>query len=70
MKDIFEIQEEMAVTIVDHLKLKLLESEKAKILRRHTEDHEAYDCYLRGRPRTRPKHLDLLCDGVLATDNS
>jgi serine/threonine protein kinase/Tfp pilus assembly protein PilF len=48
MKDIFDIQEEISLTIVDHLKLKLLKSEKEKILKRHTEDHEAYELYLKG----------------------
>jgi len=49
MKDIFDIQEEISLTIVDHLKLKLLKGEKEKILKRATEDHEAYDRYLKGR---------------------
>jgi len=49
MKDIFDIQEEISLTIVDHLKLKLLTSEKERILKRPTDDHEAYDCYLKGR---------------------
>ena len=49
MKDIFDIQEEISLTIVDHLRLKLLKDEKEKLLKRHTEDHEAYDCYLKGR---------------------
>jgi len=49
MKDIFDIQEEISLTIVDHLKLTLLKDEKEKILRRPTDDHEAYDCYLKGR---------------------
>jgi non-specific serine/threonine protein kinase len=49
MKDIFDIQEEISLTIVDHLKLKLLKGEKEKILKRHTEDHEAYEYYLKGR---------------------
>jgi serine/threonine protein kinase len=48
MKDIFDIQEEISLTIVDHLKLKLLKGEKEKILKRHTEDHEAYEYYLKG----------------------
>jgi hypothetical protein len=34
MKDIFDIQEEISLTIVDHLKLKLLKDEKEKILER------------------------------------
>jgi serine/threonine protein kinase len=49
MKDIFDIQEEISLTIVDHMKLKMLEGEKEEILKRATEDHEAYDCYLKGR---------------------
>jgi len=49
MKDIFDIQEEMSLTIVDQLKLKLLKGEKEKILKRSTEDYEAYDDYLKGR---------------------
>jgi non-specific serine/threonine protein kinase len=49
MKDIFDIQEEISLTIVDHLKLKLLKGEKEKILKRHTEDHEAYELFLKGR---------------------
>ncbi len=49
IKDIFAIQEEISLTIVDHLKLRLLKGEKEKILKRHTEDHEAYDYYLKGR---------------------
>jgi TolB-like protein/Tfp pilus assembly protein PilF len=49
MKDIFDIQEEISLTIVDHLKLKLLRGEKEKILKRATDDHAAYDDYLKGR---------------------
>jgi TolB-like protein/Tfp pilus assembly protein PilF len=49
MKDIFDIQDEISLTIVEHLKLSLLKDEKQKILKRSTEDHEAYDCYLKGR---------------------
>jgi len=48
MKDIFDIQEEISLTIVDHLKLKLLKDEKEKLLKRRTEDHEAYEYYLKG----------------------
>jgi len=48
MKDIFDIQEEISMTIVDQLKLKMLKNEKEKILKRHTDDHEAYELYLKG----------------------
>jgi TolB-like protein/Tfp pilus assembly protein PilF len=49
MKDIFAIQEEISLIIVDNLKLKLLKEEKEKIFKRHTDDYEAYNLYLRGR---------------------
>lgn len=49
IKDIFDIQEEISLIIVDKLKLNLLKEEKDKILKRPTEDHEAYDYYLKGR---------------------
>ncbi|MBM3312517.1 MAG: tetratricopeptide repeat protein, partial [Candidatus Aminicenantes bacterium] len=48
MKDIFDIQEEIALAIVDQLKLRLLKGEKEKILKRATENPEAYELYLRG----------------------
>jgi serine/threonine protein kinase len=48
MKDIFDIQEEISLTLVEHLKLKLLKGEKDKVLKRHTDDHEAYESYLKG----------------------
>ncbi len=48
MKDIFDIQEEISLTLVDQLKLKLLKSEKEKVLKRYTENVEAYELYLKG----------------------
>lgn len=49
MQDIFTIQDEISLIIADKLKVKLLIAEKEKILKRYTEDHEAYDLYLKGR---------------------
>jgi serine/threonine protein kinase len=49
MKDIFDIQEEISLSIVDHLKLRLLKGEKENMLKRSTEDPEAYEYYLKGR---------------------
>jgi len=49
MKDVFAIQDEISLAIVDKLKVKLLEDEKAKIVKRFTEDLEAYNLYLKGR---------------------
>ncbi len=48
MKDIFDIQDEISLAIVDNLKVKLLGKEKAAIVKRHTEDLEAYNLYLKG----------------------
>jgi len=49
IKDIFAIQEEISLIIVDKLKLKLLKEEKEKIFKRYTDDHEAFNLYLKGR---------------------
>ncbi|MEP6901807.1 MAG: hypothetical protein ABJA66_08660 [Actinomycetota bacterium] len=49
LEDIFEIQEEIALAIVDALKVKLLGDEKAVLRKRYTENAEAYQLYLKGR---------------------
>lgn len=49
MKDIFAVQDEIALTVVDALKLKLVGREREAVLKRHTVDPEAYEMYLRGR---------------------
>ena len=49
MEDVFKIQDEIARTIVDRLKVKLTASQDAALGRRHTENVEAYELYLRGR---------------------
>ena len=49
MEDIFAIQDEISLAIVDKMKLKLLKEEKAKLVRRHTENLDAYNFYLKGR---------------------
>jgi serine/threonine protein kinase len=49
MQDIFAIQDEISLTIVDKLKVKLLREEKEKLIKRHTEDVAAYNLYLEGR---------------------
>jgi len=47
--DIFLLQDEISLAIVDKLKVKLLGEEKEKIVKRHTENLEAYNLYLQGR---------------------
>ena len=49
LDDVFAIQDEISLAIVDRLKVKFLKKEKAAIVKRHTEDQEAYNLYLKGR---------------------
>jgi eukaryotic-like serine/threonine-protein kinase len=49
MEDIFAIQDEISLAIVDTLKVTLLKGEKAKLIKRSTDDPEAYNLYLKGR---------------------
>ena len=49
LEDIFAIQDEVTLAIVDKLKIKLLGDEKEKILKKYTENIEAYNLYLKGR---------------------
>jgi serine/threonine-protein kinase len=54
--DIFAIQDELSLSIVEHLKVTLHVGERAALQKRSTDDHEAYNLYLKGlyfvaRPR-------------------
>jgi serine/threonine-protein kinase len=49
MTDVFDIQDEIARTIVETLEIKLKGSTAAPLVKRHTGDLEAYNLYLRGR---------------------
>ena len=50
MKDIFDVQDEITLAVVDALKLKLLGDAKDAVLKRHhTKDSAAYQAYLKGR---------------------
>ena len=49
LADIFEIQDDLALAIVDALKVKLLSNEKAVLRKRYTDNVEAYELYLKGR---------------------
>ena len=48
LDDIFAIQDEIALAIVDRLKIKLLGQEKSKLMKRHTADQVAHNLYLKG----------------------
>ena len=48
LKDIFSLQDEVAQKIVAALAVKVTEDEQKRLLRRYTDNMEAYDYYLRG----------------------
>ncbi|HJQ71558.1 MAG TPA: protein kinase [Blastocatellia bacterium] len=49
MADVFAVQDEITLAIVDVLKVRLLGEEKAALLGRHKDNLEAYNLYLKGR---------------------
>jgi len=49
MRDIFDVQDEITLSVIDALKLQLLGKEKAALLKRYTDNTEAYNLYLKGR---------------------
>jgi adenylate cyclase len=49
MRDVFELQDEITLAIVDALKSKLLGDEKAELRHRFTANTEAFHLYLQGR---------------------
>ena len=49
MDDVFAIQDEISLAVVDNLKINLLKGEKTRLVKRHTNDPEAYNFYLQGR---------------------
>jgi len=49
LEDVFAIQDEITVAIVDKLKVKLLGAEKEELLNRPTTNKEAFALYLKGR---------------------
>ncbi len=48
MEDIFDVQDEISLAIVDKLKVKLFKREKDVLAKRHTKNVEAYNLYLKG----------------------
>jgi len=49
LEDIFDIQDEISVEILDAIKIKLLGAEKEAFLKNYTDNVEAYQLYLQGR---------------------
>jgi len=48
-EDIFAIQDDVCVSIVEHLKVTLGRGDRSNLVRRRANDHEAYNLYLKGR---------------------
>ena len=48
LADVFAIQDEISLAITDRMKLKLLGKKKARMIKRSTENFEAYNLYLKG----------------------
>ena len=49
MQDIFDLQDEITLSVVDALKVKLLGEEIEVVLKRYTDSAEAYELFLKGR---------------------
>ena len=49
LEDIFDIQDEIALAILNAIKMKLFDAEKRNVLKRYTDNTEAYQLYLQGR---------------------
>jgi adenylate cyclase len=49
MQDVFDLQDDIALAVVEALKITLLGGQKAAVLKHYTGNTEAYDLYLKGR---------------------
>jgi TolB-like protein/Tfp pilus assembly protein PilF len=49
MEDIFGVQDEISLAIVENLRVRLLAGEKDKLMKRYTDNPDAYSLYLKGR---------------------
>ncbi len=58
LEDVFAIQEEIARSIAQALRITLTPQEEKTIARKPTESPEAYDFYLRGKSYTRRENMD------------
>ncbi len=62
MSDVFEVQDEIARSIAEALRVALNPQEEKKIAEKPTENMQAYDCYLRGRSYMRQMNFDFAMD--------
>jgi len=64
LDDVFAIQDEITLSIVDRLRVKLLGEEREALLKRHTDNPEAYNLYLMGRFFWNKRNADGLKRGL------
>ena len=64
LEDIFTVQDEITLAIVDRLKVKLQADERAVLLKRPTDNPEAYNLYLQGRHAWNLRTPDSLKKGL------
>jgi TolB-like protein/Tfp pilus assembly protein PilF len=62
--DILALEEDIAKEIFEALRLQLTAEERARLARRHTEDIEAYQLYLRGRYSWKRRGIDTLRNAI------
>jgi len=60
MDDIFVVQDAISEQISTSLRLKLSSEDKSRLVKRHTEDTEAYELYLKGRFYWNQRTVDAL----------
>jgi serine/threonine protein kinase len=56
IKDVFAVQDEIAMAVVEKLRVELLEGEKERVIKRYTQDEKAYQLYLKGRYYWNQRH--------------
>ena len=62
--DLLKVQEDMSSEIAEALRLKLTGAEKKKLRKRHTENSEAYQLYLKGRYQWNKRTEESLKRGI------
>jgi serine/threonine-protein kinase len=65
LEDVFAIQDDIAKSIVDALKIEVLGEKEEPLVKAHTENSEAYEAYLKGQFhywKLSPEHVSLALD--------
>jgi serine/threonine protein kinase/Tfp pilus assembly protein PilF len=62
LEDIFDVQDEISLAIVDNLRIRLSRTEREAVTRPPTEDRDAYNLYLKGRFFFNSMNLDAAVD--------